>query len=623
MRVIAAMSVSGRIKQLEGWITESKYAYYNSGRNAVINGKEVTDAMFDAWEDELRKLSPSSKVLKNVGAPTAAKKVPLPYVMFSLDKIKPEGAQVEAWTTAVKGNYVVSDKLDGTALEVVYTEHGIKCYTRGNGLIGQDVSFLAPHLKLPAKCPYTAIRCEAVMPDAKFKAIWAEEFKNARNMVNGLLNRKDVHEGIKDIKVIVHDVLEPRGVPSKQLDKLKSAGFEVVWHDVYSSLDANTLSKLLTLRKQRSKYVIDGLVVAQDKAHRLAPGNPDHKIAFKQTLAEDAVDAKVVQVEWNASKHGYMKPRIEIEPVELDGVTVTWASGFNGKYINDNVIGPGAVINLVRSGGVIPDIQYVTKPARKPKLPAGKWHWSDTGVDIILDDIDTDDVLIRKLENFFATIGAENIGRGVLSKLIDAGYDTPTKIIQMTPLKWSRLPGFQGVMANKLHNSLSSALSGIELATLADATGFFGRGFGTRRFTAVQQEYPNIRALGLLALPMILKKVSAIHGFSDTTAQAFADGIKPFMKWFDRNSQYITIKRKAKATSSKLAGVSVAFTGFRDAELSERIRKAGGVASDNFTATTTILLATNPNSGSSKIQRALDKGVKVMTPTQFISKYGV
>lgn len=316
MRVIAAMSVSGRIKQLEGWITESKYAYYNSGRNAVINGKEVTDAMFDAWEDELRKLSPSSKVLKNVGAPTAAKKVPLPYVMFSLDKIKPEGAQVEAWTTAVKGNYVVSDKLDGTALEVVYTDHGIKCYTRGNGLIGQDVSFLAPHLKLPAKCPYTAIRCEAVMPDAKFKAIWAEEFKNARNMVNGLLNRKDVHDGIKDIRVIVHDVLEPRGVPSKQLDKLKSAGFEVVWHDVYSSLDANTLSKLLTLRKQRSKYVIDGLVVAQDKAHRLAPGNPDHKIAFKDNGQSETALARVVRVEWNASKHGYMKPVLIIEAIK-------------------------------------------------------------------------------------------------------------------------------------------------------------------------------------------------------------------------------------------------------------------------------------------------------------------
>lgn len=313
----------------------------------------------------------------------------------------------------------------------------------------------------------------------------------------------------------------------------------------------------------------------------------------------------------------------ESQGIDLGGVTISRITGNNGKFILDNNIGPGAIIRVSRRGDVIPHVEEVTKPARKPQLPEGNWHWTDTGVDIVLDDTDTDDVLIRKLENFFATIGAENLGRGVLAKLIDAGFDTPTKIIQMTALKWSRLPGFQGVMANKLHKSLSAALTNIELSTLADATGFFGRGFGTRRFEAVHQAYPNIRALGLQSQSVIVRKVAAIHGFSDTTAQAFADGIKPFMKWFDRNAQYITIKRKAKPTSSKLSGVSVAFTGFRDANLAERIKKAGGEATDNFNSSTTVLLATNLNSGSSKIQRAKDKGVEVMTPTQFTNKYGV
>ena len=43
-------------------------------------------------------------------------------------------------------------------------------------------------------------------------------------------------------------------------------------------------------------------------------------------------------VEWNASKHGYLKPRLTVQAVKLDGVTIHHATGFNAKFIKENDI---------------------------------------------------------------------------------------------------------------------------------------------------------------------------------------------------------------------------------------------------------------------------------------------
>ena len=73
-------------------------------------------------------------------------------------------------------------------------------------------------------------------------------------------------------------------------------------------------------------------------------------------------------------------------PIELGGVTLQYATGYNAKFIVDNVIGPGAVITITRSGDVIPKILTVIKPAanNKPKMPGVTYEWTDTGVDIKL-----------------------------------------------------------------------------------------------------------------------------------------------------------------------------------------------------------------------------------------------
>ena len=54
------------------------------------------------------------------------------------------------------------------------------------------------------------------------------------------------------------------------------------------------------------------------------------------------------------TKDDYLQPIVHFEPVEIDGVTIEKATGFNAKFIKDNKIAPGSIIVIIRSGDVIP-----------------------------------------------------------------------------------------------------------------------------------------------------------------------------------------------------------------------------------------------------------------------------
>ena len=77
---------------------------------------------------------------------------------------------------------------------------------------------------------------------------------------------------------------------------------------------------------------------------------------------------------------------------------------------------------------------------------------------------------------------------------------------------------------------------------------------------------------------------------------------------------------KKKIVSSKLAGQSVLFTGFRDAGLEHDIETNGGTVATG-PAKATILLAKDPNGTSSKLKAARDRNIPVMTVDAFRRKY--
>ena len=163
-------------------------------------------------------------------------------------------------------------------------------------------------------------------------------------------------------------------------------------------------------------YEIDGLIITNNKINnRNKDGNPKYSFAFKMDL--EFVITKVISVEWNASKHGKLKPIVNIEPALLCGTTNKKATGNNADFIVKNGIGPGAIVKLIKGGEIIPKIIEVLEKT-EPQLPDVEYKWNETKKEVILLNKEDDEkVQIKRIVTFFKTIGVENIGPGLYKKM--------------------------------------------------------------------------------------------------------------------------------------------------------------------------------------------------------------
>lgn len=617
--------VKADVEALERKILKYRKAYYDG--NPLVSDKE-----YDLLEDKLRELAPNSKVFKMVGADVFKKiKVPLPYPMWSLDKVRPQDENVQDWIDSHDGPYIVSDKIDGVSLLSVYSgSKPTKLYTRGKGNVGGDISFLTPYLKhfVKLKGKDLVVRSEGVLYNGDFKARWGKDFENPRNMAAGITNRKDVHPGLKDLHFIAHEVYVPRMKPSVALKKLKALGFEMVPHIVVPKLTEKFLSDYLKQRKAKARYDIDGLVVSQDKPHPISKnGNPDFMVAFKEMSEDSIAQVKVKEVRWDIARTGYIKPVVVIEPVRLSGVTINHATAHNAKYVKDNRIGPGAVIKLTRSGDVIPYILEVVKPASKAQMPSKSefpgMEWNKTGVDLFVPNAHKkfESVDVQRIANFFSVMGIESIKEGVVQKLYDAGMTSIVRILRASIPQLMEAEGVQEKLATKIRRNIDEAIKDAYMPTVMDASGCFDRGIGTRRAEAVQKVYPDMLKLIRYDEKTLVKKILEVPGFKDITAIQFAKGLPRFAKWVAKTP--ITFERyKAPVKkSSKLEGQVIVFTGFRDSDLEKEIKENGGEVGSGVSSRTTILLVADKGSGSSKLVKARQMGIAILTAKEFRNKW--
>lgn len=401
-----------------------------------------------------------------------------------------------------------------------------------------------------------------------------------------------------------------------QLKLLAAEGFEIPNYHVLTGKDINDdiLTKLLTDAKANSPYALDGIVVDVDKSDTrkgLTPRggsslNPIHAKKFKLNTGDNRAIAEVVKVHWNISKLGYLKPRIEIVPVELVGVTVTFATGFNAKFVRDKFIGVGAMVQITRSGDVIPFIEAVTVPAFQSDLPTeeefGEMYWTENDVDLVLVN-DTDEARLRRLIDMFVGIEVPHLRRGNMEKLFEAGYMSMESIITASEADLKAVIGESA--GTKIFEGIAVKLNSIPLWKLAGASQLFGRGIGRRKMKKIANVYEDF-------LDLTLEQIAAVEGFDTKSAQVVVEGMPRFKAFLAAIDGYYTILKETKPVGGDLEGIAVCFTGVRDKDLETRIEARGGKIASGVNAHTTHLVAKDPTGGSSKLDKARSLGVQVI-----------
>lgn len=656
-------------------------SYYNSGTPLA------SDEVFDRLRQVLKERDPSNAFLKKVRAPvrvaspariasparaartsparSAAKgpapvklpkaaKVDLPVPAPSLDKFDPPGQtdDVASWVQKFPGPYLIADKLDGVSALLI---EGKVLATGGDALTATDSSHFIQYLFHPgllAQLSNGVVRGELVISKANFALVEAKlGMKSARNAVAGALASRTLDE---EWKFLVRHIdffaygwyhRTPQ-VLSHQYAALEWTGVRTPWSTSRAKIDQESLAALLTERREKSPYEVDGLVVSDvGSAHALTATNPTWARAFKTTYAAQTAVVTVRAIEWDPSMDGYLKPRVLYDPVRLVGGDLNAANGVGAAWIRDRGIGVGAVIRIKRAGDIIPNIVEVLTPA-PVVLPSGEGiHW--VGQDLVQTDGGSK-VVVKRLLHAATVLDVLGLSEATLTRLVDAGYESFGAILRAGEKELAARVDRMGPKgAANLVASLKKSLAKADLAELIHASHALGRGVGKVKAAAL------VDALGPAAwttdrpLGDCSEKIAALDGFSSTTADKICAARGEFLRWYRdveawvAKSRALSPPRRSTLSPGRagpslpsvvgpslvgqlpslagqlpslagpsLAGQVVVFTGFRDRDLEAAIKSRGGSVGGSVTAKTTLVVYSGDRA-STKITAAEAKGVAV------------
>ena len=655
------MTNLSHVDQLAANLTRWKDAYYNGT-------PLVTDAVYDAAEDEMRRLDPGNPVLLAVGAPAPSSgpllgggwpKAKHTVPMSSLNKAQPDAVSVldangnlviaqdmEAWHAGCNspGTMIAMDKLDGLSIDLEYHDRKlVRAITRGDGVEGEDITrnvllmkgairYLPPFLPgnvIPM--PNRVYVCgEMVVTHTDFNQYFRGE-SNPRNTASGTAKRQSDPAKCAHVTVIAYKLM-PNGVAmasrSEELIALQHMGYVIPKWSICTSLD--DIQKLYldysnTTRKSLD-YDIDGLVYEVDHAATREAlgdlnGRPRGAVAYK--FAHEAKPTFITDLRWQVGASGRVTPVVEFDTVQLAGALVKQASLHNISNIaslvgdarhGDTLLRVGDQVIVARNNDVIPQVQSVigggdaTRQLTTPtECPSCKSPLTRDGEYLVCRNEDCDAQASGAVKRWCQKIGVLHVGDALIETLIEAG-----------------------MVAD------AADLYTLDPALVADLD-IGGRRVGGTGDKAIhnlnaKKTMPVHVLVGSIGIPMIgrsmaktiadggfdtlskmmkarISEVAAIPGVGPSKAEAF---VKGFQAKAGLIAKLLGNGIEISVASGALVGQSMCQTGFRDASMVEEFEKQGGTIKSSASKGTTYLVALDPNGNSGKLASARKNGVQVI-----------
>lgn len=589
--------------------------YYNTGES------EISDQRYDMLKEAIQKRDKS--YIPEVGAKLrdGENRVNLPYWLGSADKITNEQDDVlQRWLAKnYCKEYVVSDKLDGVSCLYQYVDGEHKLFTRGDGIVGADISYLASSFNLPNLNDDISVRGELIIKRTTFDEKYSSDYRNPRNMVAGLVGSKTARKGLVDVEFVTYEIVQDYGdKPLIQLETLKELGFSVVNYKIVDSLSIKNLTKYLEKRKSESKYDIDGLVIYSNKKYdRNTSGNPDYMFAYKVMFDEDVHETEVYDIEWNISKWGQLKPVLIVKPVLLRDATINRVTANNAKFVLENDIGIGTIIKVTRSKDVIPYIVEIVS-STGAELPDIPYHWDKNEVNIMVDEYDQI-MCVKIIAGFFEKLGIKFVSEATVTKLIEGGFDNIIKIVSASKSDLETI--FKDKSATRIYENIRKGLSGVKIPTLIGASGVLGYGIGRKRVEALLLAIPTLLDdYGKKSDKILIDKIINVEGFSTLTATKIVSNLGNAKLFLEKISKYCTIKEDVRV-SDELVNKKFVVSGFRDKNLEERINERGGKMTSAVSKQTMGVITNDKNSTTGKVDKARKLGIPIYTKEEFERKF--
>lgn len=375
--------------------SQAAAAYYATGESTLDD--DAYDRLvrgIAAYEQEhpqeVLEASPTGKVAGGAASGDVPHTVP----MLSLDNVF-SAEQFATWTASLERRigrpvaaWSVEPKLDGLAVAARYRAGRLEqLITRGDGTAGEDVSHaIGTVVGLPEQLvePVTIeMRGEILMTTEQFEqanTVRTEHggapFANPRNGAAGTLRAKDRAYTV-EMTFFAYGAL-PLPDSGELTDTLAELPHSEVLEyvaglGVHTAADTDVAPRTVTTvegvqarveevaaLRASLPFGIDGIVIKADLAadqREAGSGTraPRWAIAYKLPAVEKVT--RLLGVEWNVGRTGIIAPRAVLEPVEIDGSIVSYATLHNPADITRRDLRLGDRVMVYKAGDIIPRIE--------------------------------------------------------------------------------------------------------------------------------------------------------------------------------------------------------------------------------------------------------------------------
>lgn len=361
-----------RIQELVPLLAKAARIYEQEDREIMSNLEY--DKLYDELEllEKQTGLVLANSVTRKVGYEVVSDlpKVRHTQNILSLDKTK-EVTRLVSFLGQDIG--LLSWKLDGLTIVLDYNKGQlVQAITRGNGIIGEDVTSNArTFVNLPLTIQYqgpVTIRGEALITYSEFERINKDlpddiKYKNPRNLCSGSVRQLDsaitAQRNVRFYAFTIVDGGSETDSKEEHLKWLHDQGFEVVEYKKVTASEIPAATEWFNEHISQRDFGTDGLVLTFNSISKsLALGEtskfPRDSIAFK--WADEIQETTLRKVEWNTSRTGSINPVAIFDPVELEGTTVLRASLHNISILKALKLGEGDTIQVYKANMIIPQV---------------------------------------------------------------------------------------------------------------------------------------------------------------------------------------------------------------------------------------------------------------------------
>ena len=644
-----------RIKELRATLEYHAKKYYDEDK------PEITDYEYDMMMNELKSLekkfpelidkeSLTQKVGGHVkeGFKQVEHEVPLQSLqdVFSYDELRDFDDRVKKQLHDGGANlkYVVETKIDGLSMAIEYKDGKfVKAATRGNGLIGEDVSANALTIKsIPKelKEPINIIvRGEVFIGSKEFEKLNEERevlgqslFANARNAAAGSLRQLDSKiTKTRPLDIFIFNVQKLENNPFnshyEQLNYLDKLGFNVnpvriLCNNIDEAIDA--ITKIGEDRENLS-FGIDGAVIKVDNLdYREELGTtfktPRWAIAYKyppeqkETLLKDII--------CQVGRTGAITPMAILEPVKVAGSTISKTTLHNEDFIKEKDLKIGDRVIIQKAGDVIPEVVEAVKSKRtgKEKEFIMPKVCPVCGAPTIREDgeavtrctgIECSAKALRNIVHFASKEGMEidGLGYSIIEQLLDKKLIN--NIADIYSLKLEDVASLKK-NGKKFAQNLIDAIEKSKSNDLFKLiTGLGIRHIGAKSAKNLARKFRTMDNL----MNASIEELSVQNDVGEITAKSIYE--------FFREEQSIDLinmeSLEEENTDNRFEGKTFVLTGalskYSRDEASDIIEKLGGKTSGSVSKKTSYVLA--GEDAGSKLTKAQNLGVTVITEEEF------